>query len=197
MEGDKKTERPLPILAPEGAEEWARWLAKNHRGPGVWLKLARKAPGVTSLTYGQAVEEALAWGWIDGQKRALDQRWWLQKFTPRGPRSLWSKVNRDKALALIAAGRMRAPGLAEVERARRDGRWKAAYAPQSRAEVPPDLQRALRADPRAAAFFATLDAANRYAILFRVGTAKKPETRARRIATFVAMLAEGRTLHPR
>jgi len=162
----------------------------------MWLKLAKKASGIASITYAQALDIALAWGWIDGQKKAHGDHFWLQKFTPRGPRSIWSRINRDKALALIAGGQMKPAGLAAVERARSDGRWKAAYASQSRAKVPADLRAALRATPAAAAFFATLDSRNRYAILFRLHAAKKPETRARRIASFVDMLSRHRLLHP-
>ncbi|WP_420854439.1 YdeI/OmpD-associated family protein [Sorangium cellulosum] len=176
---------------------WADWLASNHASSrGVWLKLAKKASGVASVTYAEALEVALAWGWIDGQKRPLDDAFWLQKFTPRGPKSVWSKINRDKALALIAAGEMKPSGLEQVERAQRDGRWDAAYDSQSRATVPDDLSAALAANPRAAAFFAALDAANRYAVLFRVHTAKKPETRQKRITLFVEMLARHEKLHP-
>jgi uncharacterized protein YdeI (YjbR/CyaY-like superfamily) len=178
-------------------EAWGKWLATNHASsPGVLLKIAKKGCPEPSVTYAEAVEAALAWGWIDGQKGAIDDWWWLQRFTPRGPRSPWSKINRDKALALIASGAMESPGLAEVERAKRDGRWDAAYASQSRAVVPPDLAAALAANGRAASFFETLEAHNRYAILYRIHTAKKPETRARRIATFVAMLARHEKLHP-
>ncbi|WP_437683998.1 YdeI/OmpD-associated family protein [Sorangium sp. So ce131] len=176
---------------------WADWLASNHASSrGVWLKLAKKGSGVASVTYAEALEVALAWGWIDGQKRPLDDAFWLQKFTPRGPKSVWSKINRDKALALIAAGEMKPPGLAQVERAQQDGRWDAAYDSPSRAAVPDDLSAALAANPRAAAFFAALNAANRYAVLFRVHTAKKPETRQKRIALFVEMLARHEKLHP-
>ena len=139
---------------------------------------------------------ALAWGWIDGQKQRDDEGSWLQKMTPRGAKSLWSKINREKALALIEAGAMQPSGLAEVERAKRDGRWDVAYDPPSRAAVPDDLQAALAKDTRAAAFFTTLDARNRYAVLWRVQTAKKAETRARRIADLVAMLARGEKVHP-
>jgi len=139
---------------------------------------------------------ALAWGWIDGQKGKLDDAWWLQKFTPRGPRSLWSRVNREKATALIEAGTMKPSGLAEVERARRDGRWEAAYDSQSRTTVPPDLAKALARNARASRFFETLDSRNRFAVLFRIHTAKKDETRARRIAKFVEMLARRERLHP-
>jgi uncharacterized protein YdeI (YjbR/CyaY-like superfamily) len=187
----------VPIMAVASQQAWADWLEANHASSrGVWLKLAKKASGVASVTYADAVEAALAWGWIDGQKQAHDAAAWLQKFTPRRPKSLWSKINRDKAEALIAAGKMRSPGLAEVERARQDGRWDSAYDPASRATVPDDLAAALAANPRAAALFATLNAANRYAVLFRVQTAKKPETRARNIARFVEMLARHEKIHP-
>ena len=162
---------------------------------GIWLKIAKKTSGSASVTYAQALEVALIWGWIDGQKGKLDEAWWLQKFTPRGSRSMWSKINRDKATALIAAGKMMPSGLAEVDRAKKDGRWERAYESQKSALVPKDLARALADNPRAQKFFATLEAHNRYAILWRVHNAKKPETRARRIAKFVAMLAKGEKLH--
>jgi uncharacterized protein YdeI (YjbR/CyaY-like superfamily) len=187
----------LETLTFVDAEAWGRWLAAHHESsPGVQLKIAKKGCPEPSVTYAEAVEVSLVWGWIDGQKGAIDDWWWLQRFTPRGPRSPWSKINRDKALALIASGAMKAPGLAQVDRAKQDGRWDAAYASQSRAVVPEDLAAALAANTRAARFFETLEARNRYAILYRVDTAKKPETRARRIATFVAMLARHEKLHP-
>ena len=186
----------LPVLAFAGPRDWAAWLEQHHaRAPGVWLKLAKKGSGVASVTYAEALEVALAWGWIDGQKQAHDAAAWLQRFTPRGARSIWSRINRDKALALIAAGEMKPAGLAEVERAKRDGRWEAAYDSQSRSAVPDDLAAALKASPRAAAFFATLESVNRYAILFRLHTAKKPETRAKRLANFVGMLERGERIH--
>jgi uncharacterized protein YdeI (YjbR/CyaY-like superfamily) len=179
------------------ADAWRRWLTSRHASSaGVWLKLAKKDAPDRSVKYAEALEIAIAWGWIDGQKRALDEHWWLQKFTPRASRSIWSKENRQKALALISAGKMMAPGLAEVERAKRDGRWDRAYDAPSKATVPIDLAEALASNPRAARFFEALDARNRYAVLFRVGTAKKPETRAKRIDTFVAMLARHEKLHP-
>ena len=187
----------VPIMAFASQQAWADWLEANHASPrGIWLKFAKKGSDVASVTYAEAVEAALAWGWIDGQKKAHDDVAWLQKFTPRRPKSLWSRINRDKAEALIAAGKMRPPGLAEVERARQDGRWDSAYEPASRATVPDDLAAALAANPRAAAVFATLNAANRYAILFRVQVARKPETRARNIARFVEMLARDEKIHP-
>jgi uncharacterized protein YdeI (YjbR/CyaY-like superfamily) len=179
------------------AGSWSKWLAAHHASSkGLWLKIAKKGTNSPSVTYAEALEVALAWGWIDGQKGKLDDQWWLQKFTPRGPRSIWSKINREKAVALIKAGAMKPSGLAEVERAKRDGRWEAAYDSQSRATVPPDLAKALAANPRAARFFETLESHNRYAVLFRVHTAKKPETRALRIEKLVEMLSRHEKLHP-
>ncbi|HEY0511658.1 MAG TPA: YdeI/OmpD-associated family protein [Thermoanaerobaculia bacterium] len=187
----------LPILPFASQKEWEEWLAEHHRtSKGLWLKIAKKGSEVGTVNYAEALDGALAYGWIDGQKGALDEAFWLQKFTPRTPRSKWSKVNCDKAEALIAAGRMRPAGLAAVEQARADGRWEAAYESQSKATVPADLQRALDANPEAAAFFATLDSANRYAVLYRIQEAKKPETRAKRIEKFVAMLNRGEKVHP-
>ena len=187
---------PLPILSFADPSALGDWLADHHAGPaGVWLRLARKGCPEPLITYAQALDVALCWGWIDGQKKAYDAISSIQRFTPRRARSLWSQVNRDKVERLIASGAMRPPGLAEVERARRDGRWDAAYAPASRSEVPADLAAALAAEPAAAAFFATLRSQNRYAILFRLQTAKLPATRARRLAEFVAMCARGETIH--
>jgi uncharacterized protein YdeI (YjbR/CyaY-like superfamily) len=189
--------KDLPVLAFAGARAWSKWLASNHASScGVWLKIAKKGASSPSVTYAEALEVALVWGWIDGQKAKLDDSWWLQRFTTRGPRSIWSKVNREKAVALIEAGKMKPPGLAEVERAKKDGRWEAAYDSQSRSTVPPDLANALATNPSAAQFFETLESYNRYAILFRIHTAKKPETRAMRIEKFVAMLARREKLHP-
>jgi len=176
--------------------QWDAWLAKNHgSSAGIWIKYAKKDSGIESITRPQAVEAALVWGWIDGQAKPGDETSWLQRFTPRRPRSLWSKINCEKAEALIANGKMKAPGLAEVERAKADGRWDAAYDSPRNAAVPEDLARALAANARAAKFFETIDSANRYAILHRVHAAKKPETRAARIAKFVAMLAKHETIH--
>ena len=187
----------LPIVAFPSREAWAAWLGEHHAdSAGVWLAVPRKGSGEAGVSYADALEVALCYGWIDGQKGKLDERFWLQRFSPRRPRSIWSRVNRDKALALIARGEMKPAGLREVERAQADGRWEAAYEPPSTMEVPEDLQQALDANPAAAAFFATLDRTNRYAILHRIHVAKKPETRTRRIETFVAMLAGGKTLHP-
>ena len=187
----------LPVMPFDSPRAWDTWLAENHASSrGVWLKLAKKGSGVASVTYPEALEVALAWGWIDGQKGSFDDAWGLQKFTPRGSKSIWSKVNREKAQALINAGKMKPSGLAAVEAAKKDGRWEAAYDSPSRASVPEDLAAALAANPRAAAFFATLDATNRYAVLHRTHTAKKAETRARRIAQFVEMLARHEKLYP-
>jgi uncharacterized protein YdeI (YjbR/CyaY-like superfamily) len=179
------------------AEAFEAWLGEHHAASsGVWLKIRKKAPGVVSLDHPQALDVALCYGWIDAQRRAFDDQYFLQRFTPRRPRSNWSKINCAKVEALTEQGRMRPAGLAEIERAKADGRWAAAYAGQRTASVPDDLAGALAANPAAAAFFATLDSQNRYAVLYRVQDAKKPETRARRIEKFVAMLAEGKKLHP-
>ena len=187
-----------PTLLFATVEDWENWLeAQPADSPGLWLKIAKKGCATTSIDYPTALESALCFGWIDGQKRPLDDSFWLQRFTPRKSRSRWSKINRDKATALIESGRMRPSGLSEVERARQDGRWDAAYESQSVAAVPEDLQAALDADPRAAEFFATLDSANRYAVLYRVHEAKRASTRAARIEKFVAMLHAHETIHPR
>ncbi len=189
----KKEELPTVPFASEKA--WEKWLEKNHAdSPGVWVKLAKLESGIPSVTYAQALEVALCYGWIDGQKGAFDDEYWLQRFTPRKPRSKWSKINCAKVEALIAAGRMKPAGLREVEAARADGRWEAAYAGAKTIEVPEDLTLALEKNPKAKAFFATLKGASRYAILFRLHDAKKPETRARRLAQFVAMLEAGEQL---
>jgi uncharacterized protein YdeI (YjbR/CyaY-like superfamily) len=186
----------LPTQTFDSAVDWERWLEANHDAAGVWIKTAKKGSGIVSVTHAEALEVALCFGWIDGQRKGLDETFFLQKFTPRRPRSKWSRINREKAERLIASGRMRPAGLAEVERARDDGRWEAAYEPQSTARVPDDLQRELAARPEAARFFASLDSRNRYAILYRLQDVKRPETRARRLAEFVAMLEEGRKPHP-
>jgi uncharacterized protein YdeI (YjbR/CyaY-like superfamily) len=187
----------LPTLPFATPRAFADWLADHHAAArGIWLRFAKKASGRASITYAEAIDVALAWGWIDGQKQRGDEASWLQKFTPRGAKSVWSRINREKALRLIAAGAMQPAGLAAVERAREDGRWDLAYDPPSRATVPDDLQAALTKNARAAAFFLALDARNRYAVLWRVQTAKKAETRQKRIAAFVAMLARGDKRHP-
>lgn len=185
----------LPILELPDGGAWERWLNRHHaQSPGVWLKLAKKGAGVATVTYAEALELAICFGWIDGQKAAHDTWFWLQRFTPRGRRSKWSQINRDKATQLIAAQRMKPAGLTAVRAAIEDGRWEAAYEPQGSATVPEDFQRALDRDPAARAFFATLAGASRYAFLYRLTDAKRPETRARRIEQYVAMLAGGRTL---
>jgi uncharacterized protein YdeI (YjbR/CyaY-like superfamily) len=186
-----------PVIAFPSKADFEAWLEREHdRAGGVWLKIAKKGAGIDTVSYAEAIEVALCFGWIDGQKGKLDDTYWLQRFTPRRSRSPWSEINRTKAMTLIEAGAMRPAGLDEVRRAQADGRWEKAYAGQRTAEVPADLQAALEAEPTARAFFATLNAANRYAIIYRVNDAKKPETRARRIAKFVAMLAAGEQLHP-
>ncbi|GAA3289568.1 YdeI family protein [Streptomyces cinereospinus] len=187
----------LEIVACESAEAFQAWLGEHHAvSPGIWLKLRKKGPGIAALDYTQALDAALRYGWIDGQKAKFDDQWWLQRFTPRKPRSKWSKANRDKAAALIEQGRMRPAGQAEVDRAKADGRWVAAYDGAKTAAVPDDLTAALTADPAAAKFFETLDRQTRYAILYRIQDAKKAETRARRIETYVGMLAKGEKPHP-
>lgn len=187
----------IPVLSFADAAEWSAWLASHCLSSrGVWLKIAKKTSGKASVSYAEALAAALVWGWIDGQKEKWDEAWWLQKFTPRGPRSMWSKLNREKATALIASGKMMPSGLAEVERAKRDGRWDRAYESQKSAVVPEDFARALAENRRAQEFFAELEAHNRYAILWRLHNAKKPETRALRITRFVEMLAKGERLHP-
>jgi uncharacterized protein YdeI (YjbR/CyaY-like superfamily) len=187
----------LPILAFAAAADWDEWLAANHAtSAGLWIKIAKKASGIATVAYPEVLDIALSYGWIDGQRNAFDDTWFLQKFTPRRPRSKWSRINRDKATALIESGRMRPAGLGEVERARADGRWDAAYESQRTIAVPDDLRRELDADDAAREFFEGLDSQNRYAILFRLHDAKRPETRARRLAQFVQMLKEGRKLHP-
>jgi len=179
------------------AAEWEAWLAAHHgEQDGVWLRFAKKGSGATTVTYDEALEVALCWGWIDTQVRRIDERYYAQRFTPRRARSPWSKRNREKAEALIQAGRMKAAGLAAIEQAQGDGRWEQAYDSQSKASVPEDLQKELDRNPKAAAFFATLDSANRYAVLYRVQEAKKPETRARRIEKFIGMLNRGEKVHP-
>jgi uncharacterized protein YdeI (YjbR/CyaY-like superfamily) len=188
---------PLPVMTFESTDAWDTWLAAHHTdSPGLWLKIAKKGAAGRTVSYSDALDVALCHGWIDGQKGRHDDDYWLQRFTPRKPDGNWSKINTERAVALIASGRMRPAGLREVERARADGRWEQAYESQSRVTVPEDLARALAANERAGAFFATLDSANRYAILYRIGTAKKPETRAKRIDTFVTMLSEHKKIHP-
>lgn len=186
----------LPIHLFAGPDELEAWLDENHASSqGIWLKIAKKGAPEASVTYAEALELALCFGWIDSQKRGFDETHFLQRFTPRRPRGRWSKINREKAEALIEAGKVRPAGLAEVEAAEADGRWEAAYEGQRTAKVPPDLQRELDANPAAAEFFASLSSANRYAIVYRLDEAKKPETRERRLRKFIAMLERGEKIH--
>jgi uncharacterized protein YdeI (YjbR/CyaY-like superfamily) len=186
-----------PVLFFEDADGWDAWLAVNHgSSSGVRLKIAKKGSGIASVAYPEVLEVAISYGWIDGVRKSLDETHFLQRFVPRRPRSRWSKINRERAEALIASGTMKPAGLREVELAKEDGRWDAAYEGQREAAVPEDLQAALEADPAAREFFGTLNSRNRYAVLYRVQEAKRPETRARRIARFVEMLARGEKLHP-
>jgi uncharacterized protein YdeI (YjbR/CyaY-like superfamily) len=185
-----------PVSPFASAAAFARWLKSNHaKSTGLWIKFAKKDSGIASVTYPEALEVALCFGWIDGQRKPFDGEWYLQRFTPRGKRSIWSKINRDKALALIEAGKMAAAGLAEIERAKADGRWEAAYEGMKAATVPPDFAKALKSRKLTKTFEA-LDRGNRYAMLWRLHQAKMPETRARRLAQFVEMLAKGETIHP-
>jgi uncharacterized protein YdeI (YjbR/CyaY-like superfamily) len=187
----------LPICLFATPADLEAWLDENHtKSKGFWLKVAKKGSGERSVTYAGALELALCFGWIDSQKRGYDEKFFLQRFTPRRPRGRWSRINRDKAEALLSSGSVRAAGLAEIETAKADGRWDAAYEGASRAKVPDDLQRELDANEAAREFFATLDSNNRYAILYRLDEAKKPETRARRLRKFVAMLERGEKIHP-
>ena len=189
--------RDREISSFPSAVAFEAWLAAHHdSSSGTWLKIKKKVAGVESLDYTQALDVALCYGWIDGQKDKFDAEHWLQRFTPRKPKSRWSKINRDKVAALIGQGRMKPPGLREVERAKADGRWDAAYDGSRTATVPEDLAHALAQNPAAAQFFATLDSRNRYAVLYRVQDAKKADTRARRIEQYVTMLAEQKKIHP-
>jgi uncharacterized protein YdeI (YjbR/CyaY-like superfamily) len=187
----------LPIVPFASKEAWEAWLEEEHAtSKGVWLKIAKKGSGIDTVTQPEALEVALCYGWIDSQAKTFDGDYWLQRFTPRRPRSKWSRVNREKVEKLIEAGRMKPAGLREVERARSDGRWEAAYEAQSRATVPDDLRRELEKNKVAREFFDTLDSRNRYAILHRIQDAKKPQTRARRIQKYVAMLNEEKKIYP-
>ena len=185
----------LPVKLFKTPDAWTKWLDANYaKSSGIWMRIAKKDADLTSINYAEALDVALCYGWIDGQKRPLDASSWLQRFTPRGPRSLWSKINTAKAKVLIDSGRMRPPGLAAVTSAQQTGRWESAYQPSSSAAVPPELQAALDRNPKANAFFQTLRGANRYALIFRVSTAKKPETKAKRVADFIARLERGETI---
>ena len=191
------TKPELPIIPFASPGDWEAWLAEHHAtSDGLWLKISKKDSGISSVTYAEALDVALCYGWIDGQKGKFDDDYYLQRFTPRRPRSKWSKINRGKVTKLIEEGKMKPAGLREVEKAKADGRWDAAYESQSNATVPEDLQRELDKNPAAAAFFETLNSTNRYAILYRIEEAKKPETRTRRIEKFVAMLSKHEKPYP-
>ena len=190
------TSTELPILPFESKKKFSEWLAKQHdKSVGLWLKIAKKATGIPSVTYAEALDVALCYGWIDGQKGSFDDKYFLQKFTPRRPKSIWSKINVEKVEGLIASGEMKPAGLKAIEAAKQDGRWSAAYTSQKNSSVPEDFQSALAKNKKAKAFFATLKGANRYAFLFRIQTAKKAETRAKRISQFVEMLERGEKFH--
>jgi uncharacterized protein YdeI (YjbR/CyaY-like superfamily) len=192
-----KAESKLPVMAFETLESWEAWLdAAPRSSEGIWLKLAKQMSGIASVSKQEGIEGALCHGWIDGQLQKLDQNFWLIRFTPRRAKSKWSEINRKRAIELIESGRMKPSGLAEVDKARADGRWDAAYAPQSSALVPDDLQAALNENAEAKRRFDMLDSQNRYAILHRVNDAKKAETRASRIAKYVAMLSRGQLIYP-
>ena len=197
MKLNQKTKSDLPILGFDSASDWENWLAiQPPSSKGIWLKVAKKQSGMRSVSKPEAIEGALCHGWIDGQLQKCDERYWLIRFTPRSTKSKWSKINQASAEALIDKGRMSAGGIQEVKRAQADGRWEAAYAPQSKATVPDDLQLALNKNRKANQLFAKSDSVNRYAILYRVHDAKKPETRASRIQKYVQMLARGETIYP-
>jgi len=189
------TENPVLLFADQAA--WHYWLGANHASStGAWLRLAKKGSPVRSVSYAEALETALCYGWIDAQKKPENEQFWRQRFAPRRAKSIWSKVNREKAAALIKAGRMQPAGMEQVAKARQDGRWDAAYDSPVAAAPPADLEAALQRNPPARAFFQTLDRANRYAILWRIQTAKKDETRARRIQKFIEMLEKHEKIHP-
>ncbi len=189
------TAQDLPIVQADDRQAWRSWLSRHHASvPGAWLKFAKKASPLRTVTYGEAIEEALCFGWIDGQVRRLNEHFYLQRFTPRRKASQWSQTNREKATRLIEEGRMHPAGLAHVEAARADGRWDAAYPGQSQATIPDDFQRALDGNPDAARFFATLTGAARYAFLYRLHNVREPQARQRRIAVYIERLNAGRTL---
>lgn len=197
MKPDSNSLGSLPIILFEQQTNWADWLDQHHTSSaGIWLRLAKKASGVQSVTYNEALDVALCYGWIDGQKKSYDELSWLQKFTPRKAKSIWSKINREKALKLIESGHMKPAGLKAVEAAQQDGRWEAAYDSPSGSTVPNDFQAELDKNVEAKAFFDTLNRQNRYAMLHRIQTAKKAETRARRIQQFIEMLAKQQKLYP-
>jgi uncharacterized protein YdeI (YjbR/CyaY-like superfamily) len=191
------SEQDLPVRAFGSAVDWQTWLEAEHAtSAGIWLKIGKRTAPERSVSYAEALEAALCFGWIDGQKRGLDADHWLQRFTPRKSGSRWSKINTAKADALIAAGRMRPAGQREVDEARADGRWDTAYHGQRASTVPDDLRQALDLNPAAAEFFTSISSVNRYAIVYRIGSVKRAETRARKIAQYVQMLAEHKTIHP-
>ena len=197
MESTSSSSSDYPILQVKGPEDWAAWLEENHASlKGVWLRLAKKSSGILSVTYAEAVDAALRYGWIDGQSKKYDDVTWLQKFTPRGDRSVWSKINREKVEAMIRGGLMKPAALQAVQRAQQNGRWDAAYDAPSQAAVPADLQAALDANEKARTFFATLNSQNRYAILHRIQLIKKAETRAKRIEQFIQMLEKNEKVYP-
>jgi uncharacterized protein YdeI (YjbR/CyaY-like superfamily) len=194
MKKSGPSEDPIRLFSTQTA--WAEWLGKNHRqSAGLWLRLAKKDSDLRSVTYAEALEIASCYGWIDGQKRPESEHAWLQRFLPRGPKSIWSKINRDKALALMASGRMKASGKEAVETAKKNGTWDSAYDSPKSAKIPEDFQAALDASPKAREFFHSLDGANRYAVLFRIQTVKKAETRARKIQEFIRMLENNERIH--
>jgi len=187
----------VPTIAFETQQDWEAWLKEHHADTrGIWLKIAKKEARSPSVSYAEALDSALCYGWIDGQKAAFDDKYWLQKFTPRTAKSIWSKVNCDKAEALIAEWRMQPAGLRQVELAKSDVRWERAYESQSKITIPDDFQSELDKNPKAKDFFNTLDSANRYAFLFRIHAAQKPETRSAKIQKFVEMLNQQQKLHP-
>jgi uncharacterized protein YdeI (YjbR/CyaY-like superfamily) len=193
----KKSDLDLPVRLFKHPKAWEAWLVKHsNSSAGLWLRLAKRSATLQSVTYHEALEVALCHGWIDGQKKSYDEETWLQRFTPRGPKSIWSKINRTKALGLIEGGRMLAAGFAAIASAQESGRWDTAYDSHRTAVPPDDFQEALDKSIKAKAFFATLNSQNRYAILFRLQTVKKVETRQKRIAQFIAMLEKRETLYP-
>jgi uncharacterized protein YdeI (YjbR/CyaY-like superfamily) len=189
------TAKDLPIVEAADQQAWRAWLEANHTDQaGAWLKFAKKGAPTASVSYAEAIEEAICFGWIDGQVRRFDEHFYLQRFTPRRTKSNWSQTNREKAARLLADGRMKPAGLAQIEAAKADGRWEAAYPAQSEATVPEDLQRALDRNPKAKKFFETLTGSTRYAFLYRLHNVRKPESRAKRIEGYIELLSEGKTL---
>lgn len=187
----------LEILELRSRGDWRKWLDKNHsQQDGVWLKFAKKASGITTVNYGEALEEALCYGWIDSQTKSLDDKYYLQKFSPRRARSVWSKINVGKIEKLMAEGKMQPAGLAQVEAAKADGRWEAAYHSPANIVMSEDFAKALDKNKKAKEFYETLSKGNKYAILWRLQQAKRPETRERNIKKFIDMLVAGQKFHP-